>query len=79
MRLAGLGEQTHYELPMTQDQLADATSLTPVHVNRMLRTLERENLISRDQRSVRIVDWQKLADAADFDTTYLHLPQEEAA
>ena len=79
LKLAGLGEQTNYELPMTQEQLADATGLTPVHVNRTLQALERQNLIIRNQRSVTIEDWQRLADAGDFDSTYLHLPEDEPA
>ena len=33
LEMAGLGEQCAYELPMTQEQLADALGLTPVHVN----------------------------------------------
>ena len=79
LKLAGLGEQTSYELPMTQDQLADAVGLTAVHVNRTLQSLERQKLISRTQRSVSIGDWQRLADAGDFDATYLHLPADEPA
>ncbi len=78
LKVAGLGEQTNYELPMTQEQLADALGLTAVHVNRTLQSLEREDLISRTNRSVTIGDWQRLADAGDFDPTYLHLPDGEA-
>jgi CRP-like cAMP-binding protein len=37
---AGLAEKLAYELPMTQDQLADCTGLTSVHVNRTLKSLE---------------------------------------
>ena len=77
VKLAGLGEPTNYELPMTQEQIADAVGLTPVHVNRTLQALERQKLISRNQRSVTIGDWQRLADAGDFDATYLHLPEGE--
>jgi CRP-like cAMP-binding protein len=79
LKLAGLGEQTSYELPMTQEQLADVVGLTSVHVNRTLQTLERQELISRTNRSVRIADWERLADAGDFDATYLHLPENEPA
>ena len=78
LKLAGLGEHTNYELPMTQEQLADAVGLTAVHVNRTLQALERGDLISRRSRSVTINDWQRLADAGDFDATYLHLPEGEA-
>lgn len=64
----------HYELPMTQDQLADATGLTAVHVNRTLQALERDGLIERaTPKSVIIGDWKKLAAAGDFQSDYLHL------
>jgi len=69
-----MGEQLNYELPMTQEQLADATGLTPVHVNRMLQTLAKEGLIERvTSKSVVIGNWQRLAEAGDFDRSYLHL------
>lgn len=68
------GDQLDYELPMTQEQLADATGLTPVHVNRMLMSLAQDGLIERvTPRSVVIGDWKKLAEAGDFDRAYLHL------
>ena len=80
LKVAGLGEATDYELPMTQEDIADCTGLTPVHVNRMLKALEAEKLISRrSSRSVTIGDWNKLAAAGDFDSTYLHLRQDEPA
>jgi CRP-like cAMP-binding protein len=78
LKLAGLGEQSGYELPMTQEQLGDATGLTSVHVNRTLKALESERLIERLRpRSVTIGDWKKLADTGDFDSRYLHLREDE--
>jgi CRP-like cAMP-binding protein len=80
LKVAGLGEATDYELPMTQEQIGDCTGLTPIHVNRMLRQLESERLITRGgSRSVTIGDWNKLADAGDFDSNYLHLHDDEPA
>jgi CRP-like cAMP-binding protein len=73
LEVAGLGEQCDYELPMTQEQLADALGLTSVHVNRTLKALEAEGLIERRHRSVKIADWKKLAQVGDFDSSYLHL------
>ena len=70
---AGLGEQCHYELPMTQEHLADCLGLTPVHVNRTLKVLEAKGLITRTMRAVRIADWNNLAAAGDFNSTYLHV------
>ncbi|MEA3002590.1 MAG: hypothetical protein QOH81_1378 [Sphingomonadales bacterium] len=69
---AGLGPPERFELPMTQTDIADATGLTPVHVNRMLRRLRDEGLIAQDRREVRIVDWGRLREVADFNPAYLH-------
>jgi CRP-like cAMP-binding protein len=80
LNVAGLAQDTHYELPMTQEQLADATGLTSVHINRTIKALEREDLIDRtNPRAIRIGDWRRLAEVGDFDTNYLHLRQNEAA
>jgi CRP-like cAMP-binding protein len=73
LETAGLGQQTNYELPMTQEQLGDALGLTSVHVNRTLKMLGEEGIIERMKRSVRIADFEALARAGDFDPQYLHL------
>jgi len=80
LKVAGLGEQTNYEMPMTQEQLGDATGLTSVHINRTLKALEGERLIERaNPRSITIGDWRKLAEAGDFNSAYLHLHEGEPA
>ena len=68
----GLRPSGTYELPMTQEQLADATGLTAVHVNRVLQRLERDGLIDRDRRMVRFPSWERMRDVADFNPRYLH-------
>jgi CRP-like cAMP-binding protein len=80
LKSAGLGDRTDYQLPMTQEQLADATGLTPVHINRMMKELESEGLISRPTaRAIHIAEWRKLADAGDFDSAYLHMREDDPA
>jgi CRP-like cAMP-binding protein len=79
LQVAGLGEQLHYELPMTQNELADALGMTSVHVNRTLKALEAQGLIERTRRSVVIPDWKALAKVGDFDPNYLHLESEGAS
>jgi CRP-like cAMP-binding protein len=69
----GLAEAYGYELPMTQEQLADALGLTPVHVNRTLKTLEAEGLIQRTKRNISFPDWNRLRAIGDFNQRYLHL------
>ncbi len=73
LEAARLGSAVRLELPMTQEQIADATGMTPIHVNRMLQELSARGVIVRDRRDVRIVDWAGLRKLADFDPAYLHL------
>ncbi len=75
LKLAGLGSESGYRMPMTQEQLADATGLTPVHVSRSLKALEADGLIRREGRFVSIPDWQRLREQCDFSELYLHLDQ----
>jgi len=72
---AGLAKDDRYELPMTQEQLADTTALTPVHINRVLKELGRRGLIDRRKRAVAILDWEGLRNLGDFSARYLHLDE----
>ncbi|MGZ8285841.1 MAG: Crp/Fnr family transcriptional regulator [Allosphingosinicella sp.] len=73
LEAAGLARDYRYEMPMTQEQIADCTGLTPVHVNRVLKELGRLGLIEREKRSVAILHWERLQEIGDFNTRYLHL------
>jgi CRP-like cAMP-binding protein len=55
-----------FTLPLTQSELADATGMTTVHVNRTLRALESDGVIRRDRREIMVPQWQRLAQMADF-------------
>jgi len=79
LEATGVGEKTRFELPLTQEQLADATGLTAVHVNRTLKEMEERGLIVRTVRDVTVSDWSRLQQAADFSDAYLHLPVPERA
>lgn len=69
---AGLGSPERFDLPMSQELIGDATGLTAIHVNRMLRALGEEGVIERDKRDVRIADWARMQRVAEFDADYLH-------
>jgi len=73
----GLADDKGFELPMTQEQLADATGLTSVHVNRVLKSLEADGLISRKRRNIHYDDWRALQDAGDFSRRYLHISDQD--
>lgn len=77
LRAAGLGSLEEYVMPMTQEQLADCTGLTPVHVNRTLKVLDGEGLTHRHKRSVFTTNFGKLAKTGDFSSEYLHLAADD--
>lgn len=59
-----------YALGLTQEEIGDATGLTAVHVNRMLRQLEEEGLIARGSGRVTLLDERALARAANYVDRY---------
>lgn len=70
---ASVGHAHRFELPMTQEHIADATGLTVVHVNRMLRTLSNEGAISHEGRHLFVSNWSHLQRIAGFHPAYLHM------
>lgn len=75
MQMVGLVDDDRLALPLTQDHLADATGMTPVHINRILQRLRSENLIEIGSGSLAILDVPKLREAVGFDGNYLHIKQ----
>ncbi|MBO9713415.1 Crp/Fnr family transcriptional regulator [Sphingomonas sp.] len=59
-----------FALGLTQEEIGDATGLTSVHVNRMLRQLEEERLIAREGGRVTLLDERALARAANYVNRY---------
>lgn len=73
MRAVGIIEGDSFDFPVTQADVADATGLTPVHVNRMLQRLRDDGLIAIEGRRWTVLDLPGLKRAAQFDPSYLHL------
>jgi CRP-like cAMP-binding protein len=72
-RMVGLATGDAFEFPITQDDLADATGMTTVHVNRTLKKLRDEKLITWKGKTVTILDLERLKELAGFNPNYLHL------
>jgi CRP-like cAMP-binding protein len=72
LQSAGLMTTNRFELPMTQEQIGDATGLTSVHVNRTLQALRAEGVITKDKQAIQIEDWKTLSAVGDFETAHLH-------
>jgi DNA-binding transcriptional regulator LsrR (DeoR family) len=72
MRAVGLGTDDHFELPMTQTDLADALGISVVHVNRTLQELRRAGLMDHRKYVVTLGDAERLMELGGFDDDYLH-------
>jgi CRP-like cAMP-binding protein len=75
MKAAGFVSDGGFELPLTQEQLADVVGLTTVHVNRTLKSLQNDGIVHRDKRHISFKDWAAAASVGDFSALYLHLDQ----
>ena len=69
----GLANGDGFALPLTQEQLGTAVGLTSVHVNRTLRTLRDDGLMTFRNREIVITNIPALRALAGFDPNYLHL------
>jgi CRP-like cAMP-binding protein len=76
LRAVNLTEGQSCDFPITQTDIAEATGLTSVHVNRTLQDLRREGLIELANRRLTIPDLDSLMRAAMFNPDYLHLDHE---
>lgn len=72
MEVVGLASDHAYALPLTQTDLGDALGLSTVHVNRTLQEMRGRELITFKQRTLTFLDWEGVAELADFDPIYLH-------
>ncbi|MBS0504610.1 MAG: Crp/Fnr family transcriptional regulator [Proteobacteria bacterium] len=70
---AGVARRPEFVMPLTQEQLGDATGLTAVHVNRILQHLSRDGLLRWRSGRVTIGDWEALKAAGEFRPGYLQL------
>lgn len=75
VRLQAVGrvEHHHCQWPLTQADLAAATGLTAVHVNRTLQELRRDGLIELQGRRLFIPDLAALKRVCAFNANYLHM------
>lgn len=78
LQAVDLAQDGECEFPLTQGDLADASGLTSVHVNRTLQELRRQGLIELQGRKLTILDLAALKRAAMFNDNYLHLDREGA-
>ena len=71
LALVGMGSKSGYACPLSQYILADALGLSAVHVNRILRQLREDGLVTFRDGFVTFDNYKKLKEFAQFDPVYL--------
>ena len=71
LELVGIGTKAGYACPLTQYLIADALGLSAVHVNRCLRQLREEGLVTFQGGQVVFHDHARLVVFAQLDPSYL--------
>jgi CRP-like cAMP-binding protein len=62
-----------FDLRLTQEEIGDAIGLTSVHVNRMIRQMEADKLISRSNGTITLLDEQALGEIGHYTNRYVDL------
>lgn len=73
LKQAGLVGDHSFSMPLTQEDLSEATGITAVHMNRILQRLRAKELIRLEGRVLTLLDPEGLASLAGFDPLYLHV------
>jgi PAS domain S-box-containing protein len=74
LETAELADPGGYRCPLTQEAIADALGLTNVHVNRLLRRLRDQGLLTFVRGFVTFQDKDRLMVLAEYDPAYLDRP-----
>ncbi|ANY19511.1 transcriptional regulator FixK [Tsuneonella dongtanensis] len=72
LEMVGLGRPSGFRSPLTQTDLADMCGTTPIHMNRALAEMRREEVMEFRRGLVVVRDRAKLERYGDFDPAYLY-------
>ena len=76
--VVGLTVDHSFWLPLNQTQIGECLGFTQMHVNRMLKELREQGLVTFQSQKVNIHDWDGLVELAQFDPDYLYLKKRES-
>jgi CRP-like cAMP-binding protein len=71
-KAVGLTHDDNFEMPLSQEELADTMGMTPQHMNKCFQILRGEGLITSKGKYIFIDDLEKLMSFSGFDPLYLH-------
>lgn len=75
LAIVNLAIDGEFRCPLTQPQIADALGLTAIHLNRVLRSLRVDGLLTFHSGTVKLLNIDRLKHLSGFSTSYLDQPQ----
>jgi CRP-like cAMP-binding protein len=72
LEMVGLGRANGFRSPLNQTDLADMCGTTPIHMNRALSELRREDILEFRRGLVIVRDRERLEAHGDFNADYLY-------
>ena len=78
LEAVGLAGEHRCPLPISQIDVGDAMGLSNVHVNRVLKDMRGQKLITLRSGMLLLEKWDELIRVSEFDPTYLHLEKRAA-
>lgn len=71
LEIAGVGDVFRLFIPLSQTDFADILRISLVHMNKTLRRLEQDQIISFRNATLRVLDRERLEQEAGFDSGYV--------
>jgi CRP-like cAMP-binding protein len=68
LRAVGRASERSLDMPLSQDMIGDLLGLSAPHVNRMLRKLRADGMISMHRRHIEFLNPEALCRLAEFST-----------
>lgn len=78
LQAVNLADENSFDLPLTQADLADATAVSFVHINRVIQSLRNNRMIIYDKGHISIPSVSRIKEFAEFDCSYLHMMHTES-
>jgi len=73
LQTVGLARDGAFHFPIIQAEIANLLGMSAVHVNRTLKVMREAGWLEWTGPEVRILAWDRLAEAAEFNPAYLRL------
>ena len=70
--MVGLGDETGFDTPLTQNNIAEMCGATAIHTNRAIGKLRAEGIADFRRGRVEIASRETLESFADFEPDYLY-------